>query len=145
MWQSENCDVCANILYRRIYCVDKYIFDESNGLQYELQGDYYIPCLILAEEEIQPIGLWGQRHKQYLKEHKHFIYTTMLIDGTLSLFLADVKQQAEQMFHRVIEEMAQKQGVTEQLKVEQPMEWIGLMNNIQACAREIVSNETIFA
>ena len=145
MWQSENCDVCANILYRRIYCVDKYIFDESNGLQYELQGDYYIPCLILAEEEIQPIGLWGQRHKQYLKEHKHFIYTTMLIDGTLSLYLADVKQQAEQMFHRVIEEMAQKQGVTEQLKVEQPMEWIGLMNNIQACAREIVSNETIFA
>ena len=125
--------------------MDKYIFDESNGLWYELQGDYYIPCLILAEEEIQPIGLWRQRHKQYLKEHKHFIYTTMLIDGTLSLYLADVKQQAEQMFHRVIEEMAQKQGVTEQLKVEQPMEWIGLMNNIQACAREIVSNETIFA
>ena len=125
--------------------MDKYIFDESNGLWYELQGDYYIPCLILAEEEIQPIGLWGQRNKQYLKEHKHFIYTTMLIDGTLSLYLADVKQQAEQMFHRVIEEMAQKQGVTEQLKVEQPMEWIGLMNNIQACAREIVSNETIFA
>ena len=110
-----------------------------------MQGDYYIPCLILPEEETQPIGLWGQRHKQYLKEHKHFIYTTMLIDGTLSLYLADVKQQAEQMFHRVIEEMAQKQGVTEQLKVEQPMEWIGLMNNIQACAREIVSNETIFA
>ena len=125
--------------------MDKYIFDESNGLWYELQGDYYFPCLILAEEEIHPIGLWGQRHKQYLKEHKHFIYTTMLIDGTLSLYLADVKQQAEQMFHRVIEEMAQKQGVTEQLKVEQPMEWIGLMNNIQACAREIVSNETIFA
>ena len=102
--------------------MDKYIFDESNGLWYELQGDYYFPCLILSEEEIQPIGLWGQRHKQYLKEHKHFIYTTMLIDGTLSLYLADVKQQAEQMFHRVIEEMAQKQGVTEQLKVEQPME-----------------------
>ena len=125
--------------------MDKYIFDESNGLWYELQGDYYIPCLILAEEEIQPIGLWGQRHKQYLKEHKHFIYTTMLIDGTLSLYLADVKQQAEQMFHRVIEEMAQKRGVTEQLKVEQPMEWIGLMNNIRACADEIVLNDIMYS
>ena len=64
MWQSENCGVCANILYWRIYYMDKYIFDEINGLWYELQGDYYIPCLILSEEETQPIGLWGQRHKQ---------------------------------------------------------------------------------
>ena len=64
MWQSENCDVCANILYWRICCMDKYIFDESNGSWHELQGDYYIPCLILSEEETQPIGLWGQRHKQ---------------------------------------------------------------------------------
>lgn len=109
-----------------------------------MQGDYYIPCLILSEEETQPIGLWGQRHKQYLKEHKQFIYTTMLIEGTLC-YLADINQQAEQMFHRSIEEMAQKQGVTEQLKADQPMEWIGLMNNIQACAREIVNNEIIFA
>ena len=65
--------------------MDKYIFDKSNGLWYELQGDYYIPCLILAEEETQPIGLWGQRHKQYLNEHKQFIYTTMLIEGTLAI------------------------------------------------------------
>ena len=110
--------------------MDKYIFDKSNGLWYELQGDYYIPCLILAEEETQPIGLWGQRHKQYLKEHRHIVYTTMLIDGTLNRYLADINQQAEQMFHRLIEEMVQKQGVTEQLKAEQPMEWIGLMNSI---------------
>ena len=112
---------------------------------YELQDDYYIPCLILSEEETQPIGLWGQRHKQYLKEHKQFIYNTMLIEGTLNRYLADINHQAEQMFHRSIEEMAQKQGVTEQLKADQPMEWIGLMNNIQACAREIVNNEIIFA
>ena len=91
------------------------------------------------------IGFWGQRHKQYLKEHKQFIYNTMLIEGTLNRYLADINQQAEQMFHRSIEEMAQKQGVTEQLKADQPMEWIGLMNNIQACAREIVNNEIIFA
>ena len=74
--------------------MDKYIFDESNGLWYELQGDYYIPCLILSEEETQPIGLWGQRHKQYLKEHKQFLYTTMLIEGTLNSYLADIDRQA---------------------------------------------------
>lgn len=90
--------------------MDKYIFDESNGLWYELQGDYYIPCLILSEEETQPIGLWRQRHKQYLKEHRHIVYTTMLIEGTLNRYLADINRQAEQMFHRLIEEMAQKQG-----------------------------------
>ena len=106
--------------YRRCYLNRVQI-----SLWYELQGDYYIPCLILAEEETQPIGLWGQRHKQYLKEHRHIVYTTMLIDGTLNRYLADINQQAEQMFHRLIEEMVQKQGVTEQLKAEQPMEWIG--------------------
>ena len=109
------------------------------------QSENYIPSLILAEEETQPIGLWGQRHKQYLKEHRHIVYTTMLIDETLNRYLADINQQAEQMFHRLIEEMVQKQGVTEQLKAEQPMEWIGLMNNIQAYAREIVNNKIIFS
>ena len=103
--------------------MDKYIFDKGNGLWYEMQGDYYIPCLILSEET-QPIGLWGQRHRQYLKEHRHIVYTTMLIEGTLNRYLADINQQAEQMFHRLIEEMARKQGVTEQLKIERPMEWI---------------------
>ena len=125
--------------------MDKYIYDESNGLWYELQGDYYIPCLILSEEETQPIGLWGLRHREYLKEHKHIIYTTMLLDGTLNHYLADINQQAEQMFHRSIKEMAERQGVTEHLKTEQPMEWVGKMGNIQACAREVVNSELIFA
>lgn len=124
--------------------MDKYIFDESNGLWYELQGDYYIPCLILSEEETQPIGLWGQRHKQYLKEHKHFLYTTMLIEGTLNRYLADINQQAEQMFHRLIDEMAQKQGVTEQLKAENQMEWVQQMNACKAQAEEIVKFELIY-
>ena len=104
---------------------------------------YQVPTC--SEEETQPIGLWGQRHKQYLNEHKQFIYTTMLIEGTLNRYLADINQQAEQMFHRLIDEMAQKQGVTEALKAEKPWEWIGLMNNIQAFAREIVNSEIIFA
>ena len=124
--------------------MDKYIFNESNGLWYELQGDYYIPCLILSEEETQPIGLWGQRHKQYLKEHRHIVYTTMLIDGTLNRYLADINQQAEQMFHRLIDEMAQKQGVTEQLKAENQMEWVQQMNACKAQAEEIVKFELIY-
>ena len=124
--------------------MDKYIFDESNGLWYELQGDYYIPCLILSEEETQPIGLWGQRHKQYLKEHRHIVYTTMLIDGTLNRYLADINQQAEQMFHRLIDEMAQKQGVTEQLKAENQMEWVQQMNACKAQAEEIVKFDLIY-
>ena len=131
-------------IYWRIYYMDKYIFDESNGLWYELQGDYYIPCLILSEEETQPIGLWGQRHKQYLKEHRHIVYTTMLIDGTLNRYLADINQQAEQMFHRLIDEMAQKQGVTEQLKAENQMEWVQQMNACKAQAEEIVKFELIY-
>ena len=124
--------------------MDKYIFDESNCLWYELQGDYYIPCLILSEEETQPIGLWGQRHKQYLKEHRHIVYTTMLIDGTLNRYLADINQQAEQMFHRLIDETAQKQGVTEQLKAENQMEWVQQMNACKAQAEEIVKFELIY-
>ena len=123
--------------------MDKYIFDESNGLWYELQGDYYIPCLILSEEETQSIGLWGQRHKQYLKEHRHIVYTTMLIEGTLNRYLADINQQAEQMFHRLIKEIAKKQGITEQMKVENQMEWVRQMNACRIQAEEIVKFELI--
>lgn len=124
--------------------MDKYIFDKSNGLWYELQGDYYIPCLILAEEETQPIGLWGQRHKQYLKEHRHIVYTTTLIEGTLNRYLADINQQAEQMFHRLIEEIAKKQGITERMKTENQMEWVRQMNACKAQAEEIVKTDLIY-
>ena len=96
--------------------MDKYIFDESNGLWYELQDDYYIPCLILSEEETQPIGLWGQRHKQYLKEHKHFLYTTMLIEGTLNSYLADIDKQAQERLLLLTKQIAEQENVTEQPK-----------------------------
>ena len=125
--------------------MEKYIYDESNGLSYELQGDYYIPCLILSEEETQPIWLWGQRHRDYLKEHRKVTYTTMMIEGKLNSYLADINKQAEEMYLRLIKEMAERQGVTEMLKAEQPMEWIGMMRNIQACAREVVNSELIYA
>ena len=130
--------------------MDKYIFDESNGLWYELQGDYYIPCLILSEEETQPIGLWGQRHKQYLKEHKHFLYTTMLIEGTLNSYLADIDKQAQErlllLTKQIAEqEIAEQENVTEQLKADNAMLWVQKMNEIQSRVREIIYNEIIYA
>lgn len=82
--------------------MDKYIYDESNGLWYELQGDYYIPCLILSAEEERPIGIWGQRHKCYLKEYKNATYKTLLISGKLNSYLADINEQAESMLYRLV-------------------------------------------
>lgn len=105
--------------------MEKYIYDENNGLWYELQGDYYIPCLTLPGEESQPIGLWGQRHRDYLKYHRKGIYTAMMMEGKLNAYLTDIDRQAEEMYQRLIMEMAEKQGVTEQIKVEKPFEWIG--------------------
>ena len=124
--------------------MDKYIFDESNGLWYELQGDYYIPCLILSEEETQPVGLWGQRHKQYLKEHKHFVYTTMLIEGTLNSYLADIDRQAQECLLLLTKQIAEQENVTEQLKADNAMLWGQKMNNIRHTVEEIVYNELIY-
>lgn len=91
--------------------MDKYIYDESNGLWYELQGDYYISCLALPAEKERPIGIWGQRHKCYLKEYKKAVYTTMLIEGRLNTYLADIDKQAQQRFETLVEQMKQSQGI----------------------------------
>ena len=126
--------------------MDKYIFDESNGLWYELQGDYYIPCLTLpTEKEHKPIGLWGQRHKRYLQEHKRAVYTTLLTSGKWNEYLADVDKQAEECFERLVEQMKQSQDITEQLKTENALEWVQKMNNMRACAIEVINNEIIYA
>ena len=106
--------------------MDKYIYDESNGLWYELQGDYYIPCLTLpTEKEHKPIGLWGQRHKRYLQEHNKIFYTTLLTSGKLNEYLVDADKQTEERFERLVEQMKQSQGITEQLKSENALEWAG--------------------
>ena len=125
--------------------MNKYIFDESNGLWYERQGDYYIPCLILPVEEEQPIGLWGQRHLQYIREYRKARYTSLLLSGKLNSYLADIDQQAEAMLSRLVEQMAQHQGITEQLKATDQMAWVVRMNNIGASAIEIVYREIIYA
>jgi len=127
------------------FLMDKYIYDESNGLWYELQGDYYIPCLILPAEKEQPIGLWGQRHLRYLKEHRRLTYTNLLTSGRLNEYLAEIDKQAKDMFLRLIKQMSEREGVTEQLKTENQMEWVGRMNNIRSRAVEIVNAELIYS
>ena len=118
--------------------MEKYIYDESNGLWYELQGDYYIPCLTLpTEKEHKPIGLWGQRHKQYLQEHKRALYATLLTSGKLNDYLADVDKQVEKRFERLVEQMKQAQGITERLKAKNALEWVGQMNNIDVVSFQL--------
>lgn len=125
--------------------MDKYIYDESNGLWYELQGDYYIPCLTLpTEKEYKPIGLWGQRHKRYLQEHKRTVYISLLTGGNLNSYLADINEQVENMLCRLVKKMATKEKVTEQLKAENQMLWVQLMNNIHNRAMEVVNSEIIY-
>ena len=125
--------------------MDKYIYDDKNGLWYELQGDYYVPCLILPAEKEQPIGLWGQRHLRYLKEHRRNTYTTLLTSGRLNTYLADIDKQAQERMERLTEQMKRAQGITEQLKTENALEWTQRMNNIRACAKENIEKEIIFA
>ena len=122
----------------------KTIFEEMGGT-YIRHGDYLIPCLTLPEEEQRFVGVWGQRHKRYLKEHKRVVYITLLTSGRLNSYLADIEEQAQERFERLIEGMKQAQGITEQLKAENALEWTGCLNNIRACAREIVEKEIIFA
>ena len=107
----------------------KTIFEEMGGT-YIRHGDYFIPCLDLPEEEPRFIGVWGQRHLRYLKEHKRAVYITLLTSGRLNSYLADIEEQAQERFERIIEQMKQEQGITEQLKAENQMEWVARMNNM---------------
>ncbi len=122
----------------------KSLFEELGG-KYERQGDYLIPCLIVPAEEEQPIGTWGQRHLDYLKQYRRVTYTNLLTSGRLNTYLADIDRQAQERFERLIEGMKQAQGITERLKAENALEWVGRMNNIRACAMEIVNEEIIYA
>lgn len=123
----------------------QHYIDERTGIRYTLQGDYYLPDLVLPVEEIKSIGVWGQRHKRYLKEHKRVTYANLLTSGGLNSYLADIDEQAQERFEVLIEQMKQAQGITEQLKAENVWEWVRRLNNIQACAMEIVNKEIVFA
>lgn len=124
--------------------MEKYKFDENNGLWYELQSDYYLPCLKLTEEEQVHIGMWGQRHLQYLKENRQVLLSNLQLSGKLNSYLADIDRQAEEMFERLVKQMAEREDITEQLKAENQMEWVRQMNNIRNRANEIVLRELIY-
>ena len=124
--------------------MDKYIYDEKNGLWYELQGDYYIPCLTLPEEESKTIGIWGQRHLRYIRKHKVSLYAELLTIGKLNDYLADLNEQAEALFSQLVKQLSEKEGVTEALKAENQMLWVQRMNNVRSAAMEIVANDLIY-
>ena len=121
----------------------KTIFEEMGGT-YRQVGDYLLQNITIPAEDKEPVGLWGQRHARHLKEHHKVLYVNLLTSGKLHSYLAEVDKQAEDMFLRLVKEYADRQGVTERLKAENPHEWIGRMNNIQACVREVVEREFIY-
>ena len=125
--------------------MEKYIYDDHNGLWYELQGDYYIPCLVLDEADSQPIGVWGRKHRDYLAEHRSAFYATLVLEGRLYSYLAEVDHRATEMLDRLMKQMTTQEGVTEQLKIQDQMAWVRAMNSIRNRAEEIVNAEVIFA
>ena len=122
----------------------KEIYNEQTGIQYRIQGDYYFPCLELPEQPKVEIGIWGKRHLRYIKQHHKIRYTNLLTSCKLTTYLADIDKQAEVLFFRVVKQLAEKEGVTEQLKAENQMLWVRKMNNIRNCAEEIVNKNIIY-
>lgn len=121
--------------------MEKSTFEQMGGT-YRQEGDYSLPNLTVPESV--PIGVWGQRRRQYLREHRRSLYNALLLGGKLDSHLADVDQQAEDMFSQLVDQMAEQEGITEQLKADSQMEWVSRMNNIRGCAEEIVNTEIIY-
>lgn len=124
--------------------MEKQIYNEQTGIGYTLQGDYYLPDLALPEQEDKPIGLWGQRHLKYIKHHRKILYINLMTSGKLNGYLADIDKQAEDMFSRLVKQMAEREGVTEQLKEADQMAWVAQMNNIRSRVVEIINNDFIY-
>ena len=125
--------------------MEQYIYNEQNDLWYELRGDYYIPCLELpAEKEERSIGVWGQRHLRYIREYKKALYTSLLTNGKLQSYLADVEEQAQELFDRLMKQRAEGEGITEVLKAGNQMEWVRRMNALRSAVTETVNAEVIF-
>ena len=124
--------------------MEKRIYNEHTGISYTLQGDYYLPDLALPDQEDKPIGLWGQRHLRYIKQHRKILYINLLTSGKLNEHLADTDKQADNMFSRLVKQMAEREGVTEQFKADNQMEWVARMNNIRSRATEIVNGDLLY-
>lgn len=125
--------------------MEKYKYDENNGLWYELQGDYYLPCLKLPAEEQVHIGVWGQRHLNYLRNNNRVLLSGLQINGKLNSYLSELDKQAEEMFEQLVKQIATAEGITEQLKAENQMKWVARMNNIRSRATEIVNTDLIYS
>ena len=122
----------------------KHIYDENNGLWYELIGDYYIPVLTLSSEEQRPIGKWGRMHREYLKEHRPILFNDLILSGKLWTYLADLNEQAQERLSLIVDQMKASEGVTEELKASNQMAWVGAMNSIRNRAEEIILREMIY-
>lgn len=120
------------------------IYNEQTGISYTLQGDYYLPDLTLPPEEEKRIGVWGQRHARYLKKHHKVWYINLLTSGKLNSYLANIDEQAEELFFRLVKQLAEKENVTEELKAENTMRWVQKMNNIRNNVMEIVNTQLIY-
>ena len=125
--------------------MEQYIFDENNGLWYELHGDYYLPCLSVPQEEKQTIGIWGRRHLRYICEYRKRLYNSLLLSGKLNGCLANLNEQVEDMFFRLVKELAEKESITEKLKATDQMEWVRRMNAVRETATEIINHDLIYA
>lgn len=123
----------------------KHITDEKTGISYILHGDYYLSDLVLPAEKEKPVGIWGRKHLHYLKKHKRLAYLNLLTSGRMNEYLVSVDEQAEDMFSRLVREYADRQGVTERLKAENQLLWVGKTNNIRACVRKVVEREIIYS
>ena len=124
--------------------MEKYIYDENNGLWYELRGNYYYPCLTVSDQEETSIGIWGQRHLRYIKQYRKALYTELLTSGKLNAYLADINEQATNQMLLLTKQIAEREGVTEQLKSQDQMLWVQRMNNIRNRATEIVNQNLIY-
>lgn len=125
--------------------MEKYIYDNSNGLWYELHGEYYLPCLVIPEEEVHTIGIWGRKHQQYLREYRPIIYSDLVLSGKLYGYLSDIDTQARNKLDLLVTQLAEKEGINESLKAQNQLAWIGAMNNIRNRAEEFINAELIFA
>ena len=138
------CEYINDAILQEDFTMEKTIYDESNGLWYELRGDYYIPCLTVPAQEERPIGIWGQRHLQYIKKERKALYTELLSSSRLNTYLADINEQATAQMRLLITQLAEREGVTEQLKAQDQMLWVQRMNNIRDMATEIVNHDLIY-
>ena len=137
------CEYINNAIIQEDFNMEKYIFDENNGLWYELQGDYYIPGLTVPAEG-KPIGIWGRRHLQYIKKERKPLYMELMTSGRLNTYLADINEKATEQMLLLVKQMAEREGVTEELKAQDQMLWVQRMNNIRDRATELVNHELIY-